>query len=435
MPRAHDRHALRPGLTALVAALAACGPVDVIGPLDGAPFDGSVGPLDLALDRAPGGDRPDADPTDVILEAPPDIGLDLGPLPGPVDRARSLVWTDPAILDDTEAVSLARVMAAAADDGHGGRLLDRTLRRFGTTPFSERRDLARIADALRDDLGDDPADWDLTLAPFIATGVHLRLDLADGGACGELRVSFSTTHATVQPLHLIFLFEMRPEPGWRDCRSLAVRLARLSALPGDAFLDAARELLVEHLSADRFLLMESAEFVTFPWEWRQWVPTPNDDPQTADVLPMVLENPPLFQTVDVEGLNNAGGALRRAFLDWVEDNAAAIDARTAVVPEAFRAPFAIAPTAVPRTPLTLRGIDPGVAARYPDLRRNLELIGCPVCHTADAEFVQTHPDRTFSDFYDKELDARAAFMDAWVRTGRKPPVPYGPLQADPVLPE
>lgn len=270
------------------------------------------------------------------------------------------------------------------------------------------------------------------------TGVHLRVDLASpdpaDAHCGELRVSFSTTHARVQPLHFIFLFAMQPEPGHRDCRGLMVRLARLTALDEADFLDAARALLDEHLRPDRFLLLESGEFTIFPWEWRQWVPVPNPDPRTADALPVVLENPPLFQTVDVEGLNR-GGPRRRAFLDWVEDNAAAIDAREALVPEEFRAPWGTAPTAIPRIPLSLHDLDPAVRARYPELRQKLEIVGCPVCHTADADFVHTTPERTFSHFYDKELDARAAFLDAWIATGRKPAVPYGPLQPEPILPD
>ncbi len=421
------------------ALLAACGDIDA-GPcaaggcLDAGPADRDP-PDRPEPDSAPSGapDAHDAGPPD---HDPPDAWRpsDLGPPPGPVDRERSLVWTRPDILDDPSRVSLSRVMAAAAEDLHGGHLFDHVLRRFGTTDFSRRPDQALIADALREDQGDDPGQWDLDAAPFIATGVHLRVDLADGAHCGELRVSFSTTHATVQPLHFIFLFEMRPEPGHRDCRGLMVRLARLSELDDAAFLDAADALLDTHLTPDRFLLMESGEFTIFPWEWRQWTKAPNPDPVAAETLPVVLENPPLFQTVDVEGINR-GGERRRAFLRWVEDNAAAIDARTALIPEEFRAPWGTAPTAIPRVPLSLRDLDPAVAARYPELREKLEIIGCPVCHTADADFVQTTPERTFSEFYDKELDARADFLDRWIRTGRKPPVPYGPLQPDPVLPD
>ncbi len=377
--------------------------------------------------------EPDVGPADVG-ESDAQHAADAGPPPGPVDRERSLVWIDPAIVDDPEMVSLARTMSAASDDRHGGRLFDWTLRRFGTTPFSVREDQANIADELRTTLGPDPSTWDLTQAPFIVTAVHLRIDLAGEQHCGEFRVSFSTTHAVVQPFHLIFLFSMVPQPESGDCYSHAVRLARLSEMTHADFLVAARELLDEHLTPERFIIMETGEFTFFPWEWRQWVRVQNTDPETVAALPFVLENPRLFQTVDAEGLNR-GGARTRAFLSWVAENAAAINARTILIPEEFRPRFATAPTAIPRTPVSLYDLDPAISWRYPDLRKNLEIIGCPVCHTADAEFVQTNADRTFSEFYDKELDARAEFLDTWVQTRRRSAVPFGPLQRDPVLPD
>ena len=70
---------------------------------------------------------------------------------------------------------------------------------------------------------------------------------------------------------------------------------------------------------------------------------------------------------------------------------------------------------------------------FPDLRGNIEIVGCPACHSADAEFVQTRPDRTFSPFYDKELDARAAHL-LTAHAGEGADVPFGPLQEAPVLP-
>ncbi len=373
--------------------------------------------------------------TGVADTGPADSGVmtDAGVLPGPVVRERSLVWTQPEIVEDPSFVSLATAMAAASDDGHGGRLFDWFLRRFATTPHSQRSDQARMADELAMDLGADPATWDLTAAPFIVTAVHNRIDLAADGHCGELRVSLATTHDRIQPFHLIFLFRMEPEAGAADCRSLALRLAALSELGDADFLLAAKALLAEHVTADRFIILESAEFTFTPWEWRQWRRIANTDASTMGTLPFVLENPPLFQTVDIAGLNPPGPR-RTAFLQWVADNAADIDRRRMLIPEQFRAKHAIAPTAIARTPLNLRGLDQGVQARYPDLRKKLEIVGCPACHTADADFVQTTVTREFSEFYDKELDARALALDRWVR-GRAPNPPFGPLQPNPVLPD
>lgn len=351
-------------------------------------------------------------------------------LPGPVARGRSLVWTTPLLLDDPQAVSFARVMAALSDDGHGGRLFEAFLRRFGTTAHSERAAMAFLADDLAEAMGSDASSWDLSELPFVATGVHNRFDLLDGVHCGELRVSFASTHPVVQPFHLIFLFRMRPVAEDPDCLGLALRFARLSELEEAEFVSAAKALLDALIVPERALMIETLELSVSPWEWRQWVKVPNS--RGGPGLPNVLDNPLLFQTVDAERLNRAG-AEREGFLDWVASNAAAIDARRMELPEAFRARSARVVAGVPRTPLSLAGLDAAVLGRFPHLRQNLELVGCPACHTADAEFVQTRPDRTFSPFYDEELDARAAFLEAWIAGDRRTP-PFGPLQANPVLP-
>ena len=72
-------------------------------------------------------------------------------------------------------------------------------------------------------------------------------------------------------------------------------------------------------------------------------------------------------------------------------------------------------------------------AQFPQLRQHFELMGCVACHTADADFVQTKPDRTVSNFYRKELTARERHLESIAR-GEKPYAPFGPLQLNPVLP-
>ena len=80
--------------------------------------------------------------------------------------------------------------------------------------------------------------------------VHNRLDLgARNGDCGELRVSFESTHAIYAPLHILFLFKQIPREGdiaptgEVQCLSTARRWARLSALEGEAFVEAASAML------------------------------------------------------------------------------------------------------------------------------------------------------------------------------------------------
>jgi hypothetical protein len=347
-----------------------------------------------------------------------DDPADPEPIPAAVVE-RSLVWVDPIVVDDPGIVGLARVMGAIAPDGHGGQALVDWFERFGTTAHSERLGPALLVAELRATHGADPTAWDLDALPFAVTAVHNRIDLAprDGG-CGQLRVSLASTHAVYAPLHLIFLFRQAPQPDDVDgdeihCLGTAERWARLGELDGAAFADAARAWLDAALTRDAFLLAESVELTVSPWEWRQWTGV-SDWPAAPD-------NPPLFQTVDTAALDQPG-ALRDDFVAWATDNAAGLAARTVEIPARFRAPSARVPPGVPRDALDLD------VAGYPDLAAAIEIVGCPACHTTGAEFVHTTPQRTFSDFYERELDARAARLDLMNQGADVGVPPFGPLQ-------
>ena len=158
------------------------------------------------------------------------------------------------------------------------------------------------------------------------------------------------------------------------------------------------------------------ELTVSPWEWRQWRPENG-----------ALENPPLFQTVATEALNQPG-ALRDDFLAFVSENAAALAARELSIPPSFRSQSIRVAPSVPREELDLTGLDPAISTAYPDLAHSIEIVGCAACHTEDANFVQTNLDRTFSPFYDRELDARAERLDALNRGEVLQPPPFGPLQ-------
>lgn len=352
--------------------------------------------------------------------------------PPPVVIDKSLVWasTQGALLDDATAVGLRQVMSAFSGDAQGGVLLASWFDAFATTAHSQRYGPALLSSSWRTQFGADPAQWDLDALPFTVTAVHNRIDLlsrdASSGHCGEFRVSLASTDPTYQPLHVIFLFrqplgEDDVDGGDVTCRGAARRWAALSALEGAELAAAQRVILDESLVPANALLAESVEQTVSPWEWRQWQ------------LAGTPSNPPLFQTVDIPRMNLAG-AERDAFLAWVETNAAALDARTLAVPTTYRSASARVADGFPRELLDLTGVPAGVLAQFPDLRKNVELVGCPVCHTADADFVQTKPDRTFSPFYEKELDARKVFLDA-LSSGADPVTPFGPLQPDPVLPD
>ena len=345
-----------------------------------------------------------------------------GTPPPPALRDRALAWFDPAVLDDPTAISLARVLAAISDDGHGGVLLDRWFRAFAAGPGAGRATFAQFLAEVTAAQGADPRAWDLARLPFRVTGVHNRVDLARGADCGELRVSIASTHATFSPVHLIFLFRQDPAAddvtpdGVVHCRGTARRWARLGALDPVAFAVEARRVLTEAVTRQQFVLAESVELSLSPWQWRQWAPDGSDG----------LVNPRLFQTIDVARVNTPG-AVRDAFLAEVTAEADAIDARRWTVPEAFRSSVAeVQPNA--KAPLVDLAPLADVLARHPGLPRAIGMVGCPRCHTDDADFVQTGIDRRPSPFYDRELDARALRLDA-VNAGDEPAVPpFGPLQ-------
>ncbi len=390
-------------------------------------------PLALAL-LACGGPtpRPDAgEPGADAGEPDPDAGthLDDAGLPlAEVVIARSLFWSQPELLDDPAVVSFDKLMATTSVEGHGGHVLAQWFHRFATTAHSERALPAQFLDAVVTTQGSNPGEWNLAALPFTVTGVHNRIDLAQleaGGHCGELRASVSCTDVTLQPFHALFVFrqplgEGDVVNGRVTCEGTARRWVELSGLEGQALLTAARARFAAGLTREHFLMIETVEFTLAPWEWRQWVPQ-------ADAT---LQNPPLFQQVDVERLN-APGALRDDFLAWVSANAPALQARAALLPERFRATSVRVTQGVPREPLRL---DAALDAAFPSLRQQVELVGCAACHTADADFVQTRTDRTVSPFYEKELEARAAHLRR-LALGEAPVAPFGPLQADPVLPE
>lgn len=166
-------------------------------------------------------------------------------------------------------------------------------------------------------------------------------------------------------------------------------------------------------------MMESLERTVGSWEWRQW------RPRAGTELPE-LGNPPLFQTLDVEALN-VEGPRREALLEWIAEDPDAVLARRARVPEALSAPSLRAREGLPRPELDLSDLPGRLEDRAPALREALDTVGCPGCHARAPSFVQTGIDRTFSPFYERELQARRRALDAFAEgTAERPP--FGALQ-------
>jgi hypothetical protein len=330
-------------------------------------------------------------------------------------RGRSLAWLDGEILDDPDVVSFERVMSSIASDGHGGALLDRWFSAFAAGPGAGRATFANFLDDVKASQGSDPSAWDLGALPFKVTGIHNRIDLATSDHCGELRVSVASTDPVFAPVHLIFLFQqpaadddVTPD-GFVHCRGSARRWARMSAIDPGEWKATAREIVATGFTRERFLLAESVELSISPWQWRQWIPQGD-----------AMINPPLFQTVDVARVN-APGELRDAFVAEVGANADAIVARTWRVPARFTATVADVSPNIKAPLVELPELPPAVPMA-------IGMIGCPRCHTENADFVQTGIDRKPSPFYDRELDARAARLDAMVVGEWPARVPFGPLQ-------
>jgi len=389
---------------------------------DGAAFDG-VTDAQLAAGAPASWRVPQAETGDLALTIVGDGEVTLsvfgrGAPPPPVDRDRGLAWLDPDLLDDPSVISFGRVMAAIAPDHHGGAMLARWFSAFADGPGAGRAAFAQWRAEIEQTQGTDPTAWDLDLLPMKITGIHDRLDLASATDCGQLRISIASTHPVFAPAHFIFLFrqparddDATPD-GMVHCRGTARRWARLSELPASDWKAAARELLTTAVTGERFLLAESVELSISPWQWRQWKP----DGAGGFV------NPPLFQTVDTARVN-APGETRDAFLAEIAAHADEVAARTWTVPARFESQVA---EVQPNSKASL--VDLSGLSLPPEVPRAIGMIGCPRCHTDDADFVQTGIDRKPSPFYDRELDARAARLDA-LATGAFPSsVPFGPLQ-------
>lgn len=335
----------------------------------------------------------------------------------PVDRDRSLAWFAPEILDNQ--ISFAQVMAAISPDGNGGAMLDRWFRAFAAGPGVGRATFQQFLDQVAAQQGADPRQWNLNALPFKVTGVHNRVDLAGPDTCGELRVSVASTHPTFAPVHLIFLF--RQVPGPEDvtpdflvhCRGTMRAWSRLSVMSQTTFGAEAQKLIDSGITREKFLLAESVELSLSPWQWRQWQFDAAGTPS----------NPPLFQTIDVARVG-APGPTRDAFLAAVAANIDDIAVRRWTVPAMFRSAVAeVQPNS--KAPL----VDLGTLDVPQTTPRALGMIGCPRCHTDDADFIQTGADRKPSPFYDKELDARAARLDKLNDGFPAPAPPFGPLQS------
>ncbi|MDQ3266763.1 MAG: hypothetical protein M3Y59_24445 [Myxococcota bacterium] len=368
-----------------------------------------------------------------------------GELPQSLNSALSLEWpTNNRVVSDKDVVGLGRMMALISAEGHGGPLLAHWLASFESTEGPSRSGPAALLAHLQAQRGADPALWNLDELNFSVSSVQNRIDLRDATSCGQLRVVITATDTGFEEaFQMVFLFKQPPRPldyspqGTLHCTATALVWARLSksgALPTDGQNPIATAI-GEVLQRANFLRVKTSEKIgaETDYEFREWVLAVNPDPAAAPALRNLLVNRPMFQTVDTQRLNTPG-AERDAFIAYVSDNAAALNARTALIPQEFLA-VATRADGVNWTPLDLSGVPQPTLDAFPQLRQQIEVVGCTGCHTSRAGTKLIHSRRNggHSAYLLEELSARTNDL-LKLSTGVPEPVPYGPLQANPVLP-
>jgi len=368
-----------------------------------------------------------------------------GETPITVSEDHSLEWLPGnQVIDTTSLVGFKRMMGLISEDGHGGRLLEQWLSSFDPAGGPSRPGPAALLSQIQADQGTDPAQWDMDLVPFAISSVQNRIDLRDDAtSCGTVRVVLTSTGDFENALHLNFLFKQVPVPldytpaGTLSCAFTALRWVRLSA-GGATWLDSLYLQLEASLRRANFLHIQSSEKIgaETDYEFREWVLATNTDTATAAQLPNLLVSRPMFQAVDTERLNLAGPD-RDAFIAFVTSNAESLAARTAVIPEAFLA-VATRADGLTWVPLDLTGVPTTTLDALPQLRQQIEIVGCNGCHTSNSGTLLVHSrssggNRAHSPFMGAELSAREqALLDLAVSVPQSQN--YGPLQANPVLP-
>lgn len=349
----------------------------------------------------------------------------------------SLEWlsgTAGATLLDVE--NLARMLRLLSEDGHGGRLLAHWLESFETTAHSSRPAIAALGDQLHASFGADPLQWPVDTLPFALIAVENRLDLRTAETCGELRFVYAATSPGYESFRMVFRFGQPPvstdrsPAGTLTCIGTAQRWAELSRDGVDPIedTDAFINLMEGLLKRTHFISIRTHEAAggAAETEFREWRISENTDPATQGVLPTILTNVPLFQTVDVPRLNQAGPD-RDAFLAFVNENAAGLDARTTVIPAEFLA-TSLRAAEDAWSSLDLSGLPAETQAAFPQLRKNIEVMGCAGCHLAgDAFSLRTAGGAPV--FMSTELGARLDHLRA-LSQGQLQTTQFGPLQAN-----
>ncbi len=368
-----------------------------------------------------------------------------GELPRSLNSALSLEWpTNHRVVSNKDVVGLGRMMALISAEGHGGPLLAHWLGSFESAEGPSRSGPAALLAHLQSTKGADPALWNLDDLNFTVSSVQNRIDLRDANSCGQLRVVLTSPATGFEDaFQMVFLFQQPPRPldytplGTLHCTSTALVWARLSAAGVQPVTaeDPLTSVLENILQRGNFLRVKTSEKIgaETDYEFREWILALNPDPTATPALRNILVNRPLFQTVDTPRLNTPGPE-RDAFLAYVGDNAAALHARTALIPQQFLAVAARA-DGVNWTPLDLTGVPQATLDAFPQLRQQIEVVGCTGCHRSRAGTQLIHSRRSggHSAYLVEELIARTVDL-LRLSTGVPQPVPYGPLQANPVLP-
>jgi hypothetical protein len=319
-----------------------------------------------------------------------------------VDPEASILNRDPAAIDQP-LYQFASVMQRLAGDRDAAMFVDAWLAQIGADVTVNGR-VAANRPAAADYFKQLPrlADGRLDLAHlgFQVTSLSNRLDLAGPGDCGEARITYALAGGVTDRRHrMTVIVELRqPDDGAR-CALTARKWLALSGLHGDGLTLALAQIYGPLLDGDHLNQVRTNEFLVgdtltngqqTPWELREW-----------RLVNGALALAPSKQAVDPAATADP------AFLQWVTDNSAAIQAQTIKIPDGYLA----VTSSENGSRLSLAG------APSPDVLAETALnkMACAGCHTTETNSAFAHVGERFqgtgrakiSDFLRQALPVRA----------------------------
>jgi hypothetical protein len=328
---------------------------------------------------------------------------------------RSLLVRDPEIVDDP-AFNLLAVLTQLAPAGQVDAFADSLLSQVGAgkqvASGAATKPRQGFAQLYQQTLGGGTAQIAQRFANLmVTTALVNRLDLATVKDCGEARITFAMTSAyTNGDQRMTMIVELKVPDDGQSCKTVAQRWSELSGIDDVAqrrsklialYTDLLKPQNLGQIRTNEFVNRTGVE----PWELREFHIRPADG---------LLDLAPVAQTVDPTQLSNP------ALLSWMQTNAAAIQAGTAIVPAQFLAGSSTENGG--RLSLAPVTSDASILA----LEKPVNQLACAGCHLTETKSPFVHIGERLAsgsngsflptgravidDFLQKELPKRAAVM-------------------------